>query len=195
MLNETTINICKQADEDMHMILNHWEKGNPMSMEDGIAYLVNCHICDRMGMKDYWRHYQEDVYGAKFPENDNMEHYHDKMPCNAKKGNTEALTMKEIDHWLSKMKNQDGTVGGHWTIEQTTAVGDKHGIDWNVIPKHIFYLGLNKNYSDHYNTAVEYNAQNTPDFFVSLFMDDVDDYDSVSIEKRMAVAYNHIAKL
>ncbi len=204
MLNENTVSICKQADEDMHTLMDSWKQGNPMSAEDGIAFLVNCKICDRMGMKDYWRHYQEEVYGAEFPKHDRMEHYHDEMPTKQyheehtykeKSHSIKPLTLEEIKKWVSCMENQDGTKGGHWTMEQTTTVGEKHGVDFKKVPKEILFLGLNRKYSDNYNTALKYNAHTTPDFFLSLFMDDVMDEDTVSIVEREAVDYHYIAKM
>ena len=34
----------------------------------------------------------------------------------------EALTHEDVMRWYSKMQNDDGTTGGHWTVDQTNAV-------------------------------------------------------------------------
>ena len=54
---------------------------------------------------------------------------------------------------LDKMQNEDGTMGGHWTLEQTNSVAKQNGIlftnfneyDWNYV--------MNMMYSDYYGVV------------------------------------------
>ena len=39
-----------------------------------------------------------------------------------------ALTHEDIMYWYSKMENDDGTTGGHWTLDQTNAVAAAMGV-------------------------------------------------------------------
>ena len=46
--------------------------------------------------------------------------------------------------WVDKMKNEDGTIGGHWSVEETEGVNTKHYDKWD------WYATLNMFYSDYY---------------------------------------------
>lgn len=63
----------------------------------------------------------------------------------------EHLTEEMAREWVSKMKNKDGTVGEHWTWEQTSSLAE----DYN---KCDFYAILNMVYSDFYNSRFDTNT-------------------------------------
>ena len=46
---------------------------------------------------------------------------------------TEALTHEDVMHWYAKMENDDGTTGGHWTVDQTNAVAAALGVKFEHI--------------------------------------------------------------
>lgn len=47
--------------------------------------------------------------------------------------------------WVASMKNKDGTVGEHWSFEETSKIAGNHNLnDWYAI--------LNMVYSDYYNS-------------------------------------------
>ena len=53
-------------------------------------------------------------------------------------------------HWVSQMKNKDGTHGEHWTKEQTSQFAGTHDLnDW--------YAVINMGYSDVYNARFNTN--------------------------------------
>ena len=62
------------------------------------------------------------------------------------------------------MKNKDGTVGEHWSYEQTSTLAEKHN-------KCDFYAVLNMVYSDYYNPRFDTNT------YVALARDWLDDKD------------------
>lgn len=85
---------------------------------------------------------------------------------------------KELAHkWVSKMKNKDGTLGGHWTYEQTVQyAGNYDKYDWYAI--------LNMMYSDYYN----------PRFDVSTYVDLAKDWfsDKDAEEGKTLNYYLHV---
>jgi len=52
--------------------------------------------------------------------------------------------------WVSEMENKDGTVGQHWSMEETT----KHA---NGYDRNDFYVVMNMMYSDFYNSSFDTN--------------------------------------
>lgn len=87
---------------------------------------------------------------------------------------------EELSHkWVSSMKNKDGSVGGHWTLEQTNQyAGD--------INKYDFYAILNKIYSVYYN----------PKFDLSTYVDLAKDWfgEKDSSEGKALKYYMHFIK-
>lgn len=75
------------------------------------------------------------------------------------------LTEELATNWTSKMKNEDGTTGAHWKVEDTEAYNPEHHNKWD------WYATLNMMYSDYYNPKF------TTDDYVRLanqFLDDKD---------------------
>ena len=44
------------------------------------------------------------------------------------------VTLQEAGAWVNRMKNADGSVGAHWTMEQTEQFRTQRGIDLSSIP-------------------------------------------------------------
>lgn len=61
-----------------------------------------------------------------------------------------------LDKALAKMENEDGTKGGHWTLDQTTGVANQNGITFDTFNEYDWCYVLNMVYSDYYN-AVDNN--------------------------------------
>ena len=76
----------------------------------------------------------------------------------------EHLSEDMAKHWVSEMKNKDGTVGEHWSYEQTSTLAEKHN-------KCDFYAVLNMMYSDYYNSRFDTNT------YVTLARDWLDNKD------------------
>ena len=65
---------------------------------------------------------------------------------------------KHFNEWLlkqavSKMKNEDGSTGGHWTLEQTTAVAKSSGIEFSRFNEYDWNYVMNMIYSDYYGAV------------------------------------------
>lgn len=58
-----------------------------------------------------------------------------------------------LEKALSKMENEDGTTGGHWTIDQTTSVGKQYGVDFTKVNEYDWNYAMNMIYSDYYGAV------------------------------------------
>lgn len=77
----------------------------------------------------------------------------------------EHTAKKAVDH----MKNEDGTHGEHWTVEQAHKLAEQYGVnvkgDFN---KYDWYVALNMVYSDFYRTVVTLTGSTNSKGFVEL---------------------------
>ena len=48
------------------------------------------------------------------------------------------------------MSNEDGTTGGHWSLEETDSIARNHGIEFRSINKYDWNYVMNMIYSDYY---------------------------------------------
>lgn len=90
--------------------------------------------------------------------------------------------------WNSKMLNADGTVGGHWTIDETNGVGLPGGVDdyvWNVV--------MNMMYSDYGEVAMRYGVSSA-EFFSDLAKAFLYDRDAKEPLTKVSEYYHHIVK-
>ena len=51
---------------------------------------------------------------------------------------------------VEEMHNEDGTIGGHWTVEQTEQVAMQYGISFDKFNKYDWNYVMNMIYSDYY---------------------------------------------
>lgn len=52
---------------------------------------------------------------------------------------------------VSKMENEDGTRGPHWSVEETTALASQYGINLGSrFNRYDWFVALNMVYSDYY---------------------------------------------
>lgn len=80
----------------------------------------------------------------------------------------EHLNKELAEKWVSDMKNKDGTVGGHWTYEQTMQYYP------GSIDKNDWYAVMNMIYSDHFNSRFELSTyvELAKDWFADKDVDD-----------------------
>lgn len=81
----------------------------------------------------------------------------------------EHLNESIATEWVSHMENKDGTVGEHWTYEQTEQVRKQYAPDLNGCD---FYAILNSVYSDYFNSKLS-----TEDY-INLAKDFINDKDA-----------------
>lgn len=70
---------------------------------------------------------------------------------------------------VSKMENEDGTRGPHWTLEETTTVANQHNVRLDEkFNKYDWHVALNMIYSDYYRVIINMTNTNTTKHFVEM---------------------------
>lgn len=79
---------------------------------------------------------------------------------------SEASTFTEDDarRWTEHMENDDGSMGAHWTLEQTTAVANSIGVHTDPW---VWFAALNMEYSDGWEVAGKYGLDR-PEYYADL---------------------------
>lgn len=105
---------------------------------------------------------------------------------------SEASTFTEDDarRWTEHMENDDGSMGAHWTLEQTTAVA--HSIGVHVDPW-IWFAALNMEYSDNFDVAQKYGLDR-PEYYADLAKAFLFDEDGGGPEAKIAGYYHGIVE-
>ena len=79
------------------------------------------------------------------------------------------FTRETAEYAVSKMKNEDGTEGGHWDYDTTTSVMKSKGYDFNPCD---WYYVLNMVYSDYFS------KDQPDDYYFKLAYDFLKDKDA-----------------
>ena len=91
-----------------------------------------------------------------------------------------------LEKALSNLKNEDGTTGGHWTVEQTTSVAKSLNISFDTFNIYDWNYVMNMLYSDFYgavtNDAVVYGK------LAKKFLTDKDGKEGKAYHYYMAMA-------
>lgn len=103
------------------------------------------------------------------------------------------LTPEDINKWNAEMRNEDGTVGGHWTVEQTTAVAHNLGIKFEHISEMCWNVAMNMMYSDYFHVANKYGLS-TADFYGEMAKAFLFDKDAESPREKLAAYYHGIVE-
>lgn len=99
------------------------------------------------------------------------------------------LTRDEAQKWASSMRNEDGTTGGHWPMEQTDRVMAQRGISGSPID---FYIAMNMIYSDYSQVFRKYGVGEKLDLYVDMAKAFLDDKDSNP--NKLSLYYENIVK-
>ena len=104
----------------------------------------------------------------------------------------EASTFTEDDarRWTEHMENDDGSMGAHWTLEQTTAVANSIGV--HVDPWG-WFAALNMEYSDNFEVAQKYGLDR-PEYYADLAKAFLFDKDGSGPEAKIAGYYHGIVE-
>ena len=105
---------------------------------------------------------------------------------------SEASTFTEDDarRWTEHMENDDGSMGAHWTLEQTTAVANSIGVH---VDPWIWFAALNMEYSDNFEVAQKYGLDR-PEYYADLAKAFLFDKDGGGPEPKIAVYYHGIVE-
>lgn len=104
----------------------------------------------------------------------------------------EASTFTEDDarRWTEHMENDDGSMGAHWTLEQTTAVANSIGVH---VDPWIWFAALNMEYSDNFEVAQKYGLDR-PEYYADLAKAFLFDKDGGGPEAKIAGYYHGIVE-
>ena len=105
---------------------------------------------------------------------------------------SESSTFTEDDarRWTEHMKNDDGSMGAHWTLEQTTAVANSIGVH---VDPWIWFAALNMEYSDNFDVAQKYGLDR-PEYYADLARAFLFDKDGGGPEAKIAGYYHGIVE-
>lgn len=105
---------------------------------------------------------------------------------------SEASTFTEDDarRWTEHMENDDGSMGAHWTLEQTTAVANSIGVH---VDPWIWFAALNMEYSDGFDVAQKYGLDR-PEYYADLAKAFLFDKDGGGPEAKIAGYYHGIVE-
>lgn len=105
---------------------------------------------------------------------------------------SEASTFTEDDarRWTEHMENDDGSMGAHWTLEQTTAVANSIGVH---VDPWIWFAALNMEYSDNFDVAQKYGLDR-PEYYADLAKAFLFDKDGGGPEAKIAGYYHGIVE-
>lgn len=88
------------------------------------------------------------------------------------------FNQEEARKAVSKMQNEDGSRGPHWSIEETTSYANQYGVNLNSrFNRYDWFVALNMIYSDYYKVIVNItNSNNTKHFveFAKAWLNDKD---------------------
>lgn len=98
------------------------------------------------------------------------------------------FTKADAENWNAHMVNDDGTMGGHWSVAQTTAVAQNMGISFEHITEYCWNTAMNMMYSDYCTVANKYNV-GTPEFYACMAKAFLFDKDAKSPNAKMAAYY------
>ena len=105
---------------------------------------------------------------------------------------SEASTFTEDDarRWTKHMENDDGSMGAHWTLEQTTAVANSIGVH---VDPWVWYAAMNMMYSDYWESATRYGVDR-PEYYADLAKEFLFDKDAGGPEAKIAGYYHGVVE-
>lgn len=113
----------------------------------------------------------------------------DESPKQKSSASPDQFSMEAAKEWTKNMKNEDGTSGPHWTVEQTKQIMAQRNLSLNPAE---FYAALNMIYSDFSHVAKKHGLGGSLDFYVDMAKAFLNDKDATP--NKLFNYYNHIVK-
>lgn len=105
------------------------------------------------------------------------------------KGEGARLNRQTAEKWVRGMKNADGSTGEHWTMEQTSAIMERHGLRCNPVK---FWVAMNAVFSDLSEVAEKHGVGNEEfyaDMAKSFWLCDRD-----AVEDKLGAYYENVVR-
>lgn len=115
-------------------------------------------------------------------------HGTEKMQGYARGGGAK-LNRQMAEKWVRGMKNADGSTGEHWTMEQVSAIMERHGLRCNPVK---FWVAMNAVYSDLSEVAEKHGVGNEEfyaDMAKSFWLCDRD-----AVEDKLGAYYENVVR-
>lgn len=104
----------------------------------------------------------------------------------------DGISPDEGKRWADQMQNADGSVGAHWTMEQTDAVVEERGVSLVDVLRWAWGVTMNMMHSDDYAVAAEFGVDR-PEFYAALAQAFLMDKDAPAPEEKLCAYYKSIA--
>lgn len=134
--------------KELHSLVAEIQKEQKIPTAELVMILTTA-ICEEEPCCDTYKHIYEKAYG-----------YH--------------LNKETAERWVKSLPVTDGSDREHgekWTIDKTSEIGQRLGVDWGKMNKYEWYAGMNAWYSDFYRTAQKYELEKEAEFYADLLMD------------------------
>ncbi len=118
------------------------------------------------------------------------EHVNDMEGCICRSGK---LNNHELEKWNAKMKNDDGSTGGHWTLTQTTDAAKIAGVVMEHITPEEWNAAMNMMYSDYCGVATKQGC-NKAELYAEMAKAFLFDKDGPGPEAKLAAYYHGIVE-
>lgn len=102
---------------------------------------------------------------------------------------TTSFTLDSAKDWASKLQNEDGSFGPHWTMDQTKQIMAQRNLSLNPTE---FWMALNLVYSDFSPVAKKHGVGGNLDFYIDMAKSFLVDKDAAP--DKLLHYYNYIVK-
>lgn len=162
---------------------NHQDRYSGRPRQEGAR--MNRIGFDMNSSRELSHDYRED---ASYNPRNEMDRRGGMMEMGRASGRSMTLDKETAEEWMKSLKNEDGSSGPHWTMDQTKQVMTKRGFDCDPIE---WWAAMNAVYSDYAKVAKKHNVNNI-DFYADLAKAWL--YDTDAVDGKAAAYYHFIAK-
>lgn len=99
------------------------------------------------------------------------------------------MTREMADEWMTRIRNEDGTKGAHWSLEEVKRVMHQKGIECDPIK---LWVAVNAEYSDRYAINKKYGVDKLDFYIDSAIAYWLKDQDAV--KDKLSAYYTHVVK-
>ena len=133
------------------------------------------------------RNYRSDASHKDFAEMDYGRY--GKMTSGYASGAPVSFNKKMAEEWVSEMQNEDGSTGGHWSLDQVKQLISQKGLDCDPLK---LWVAMNAEYSDRCAVNKKHGV-NTIDFYldsaIAFWLKDKD-----AVPDKLAEYYENIVE-
>ena len=108
-------------------------------------------------------------------------------------GRTPRLSKTDVHHWKQMMRNEDGTKGPHYDMQQLMEAAEKANVHFKDFDEREFCMAVNMMYSDYCKVAKKYIAPDKElSFFVEMAKAFLEDEDGPEASEKLALYFHCI---